>query len=434
MARLGRIALILAAFLSSIPAQSPAIEWFRDLGAAKKQASAENKPLFIAFVMDDEPANDEVCRHHFHDSELVDMSRKFVCLIANIGRHDGGDGKARSDAAASPCPKFGCVSCSDHQQVEQDVKAAFFDSPRVSAPQFLIVSVDGKTILLRHVYTLPAAELVKKMRIGLALADPAKASDEIERLRAATCEQIRLANDSNAETRRSAILALASSDDPMVLEFLTSQTAPDVDGPKRLEAIEAMGSSGKASTLAVLEGLLKEKSSQVRLAVARAIERIRMPESAVPLMRALAKEDKDVVRAALAQALVACDPVTPAHRRAVLDMIRKGSQSDRMSGLLAVVRLRIDPELEKTLLAAARDKSAQVRGVAYWAIGRFDLKDAAGKIERGVRQEKSADVRNIGLLTLAGLRGDAYDGPDGDTLLGAVLSSAGVVNPSSSDD
>lgn len=148
-------------------AQESQIAWQPDFDAALKLAQSEKKPLFIVFLMDNEPANDSVAGSHLHDKGLVELSRSFVCLIASPGKH--------GDAAA--CPKFGAGSCAQHAQVEMRARTAYMNSPRVAAPQFLAVAPDGKTVILRHVYVLAASELENKLRIALGGLDPSKGGD-----------------------------------------------------------------------------------------------------------------------------------------------------------------------------------------------------------------------------------------------------------------
>lgn len=409
-------------FMAALSAQSPEISWETDYAAALKKADAEKKPLFIVFLMDNEPANDQVAANHLHDAELVELSKKFVPLIACAADH-------AATTTGGGCSKYHGVTCSAHKKIEIDARTAYMNSPRVAAPQFLFIAPDGKNVLLRHVYLLSPGELKKKMRIALGIADPESGKDFLSKLRAETDDLLKRAGDNNAQVRKEAVDTLSSSDDPRVIEFFIKQTAESVDEPKRLEVIEAMGNAKNGKVLAVLEKLLKAKSNQVRIAVAKSLEKLAMPDCAPALLAAIKREDKTMVRGRLVRALVACDSLTPEHRRFIVSMIKSNSQVDKMFALRVSAQLRIDDELRTAVLRAKDDSNGSVRGVAYWVIGEMKIAEARESITKSVGREKSTDVKNLGLAALSRLGGEKYDGPDPLGCLDDLFESAGLGEP-----
>ena len=423
--------ILLAAVAAVAKAQTPQIAWQPNFEAAQAKAAAEKKPLFVVFLMDDETANDEIATTHFHEPAVVELSRSFVCVIACAGLHDAAESRD-AGGAKSVCSKFGCVSCAEHQEIERLARTEFMDSPRVAAPQFLMVSPDGKTMLVRHVYLLTVPELVTKMQIALGQHDPTKFGEVLAKVRAGADELLKSANDNNAVTRKAAMSLLAASDDPRVVDFLIKQTSEDVDGQRRVEAIEAMGRCGNGKVLPVLFKILAAtRSSQVREAVATTLGALRMPESAPHLLKALKSEAKPSVRRRLLGALVACDAVTPDHRKFLVGMIKDGAPADKMSALRLAPDLpaAADPakdDLRKAALNALKESNASIRGTAYWALAKMKVVEAAPLIEKGLSAEKASDVKTLGLGAIAALTGAAYDAAECEACLSRLFTKSGI--------
>jgi hypothetical protein len=411
------VACVLVLFCSLAAAcggQAPSIAWEADFDAALEAAKADQKPIMVAFIMDAEPANDEIASQHFHDKDVVENSRGFHCLIASIGIH-----------AAAPnegtCSRFCANTCASHQRIHERAQVAYLQSPEVSAPQFIFLKPDGETILLRHVWMLPAGELVKKMRLALGFSDPAKVSAAEKAASEDVTRALEEANDNNTMKRVAGLQKLAGLDDPRILQFLIKQTAEGVDEPRRIEAVDAMGTKGNAKALPVLIKLLNAKSAQLRNRVVIALERIGMAEAGPALLGALKREQKDHVKGHCIRALAACDPKTPAHVKAVIVMIGSGSQLERISAIRASLDVPLDDMLKKALIAAAKDNSAQVRGAAFCALAHRRVEEAVPIIEKAIPQEKVQDVKAIAQGALAILKDPAYSGPGAPELLGRLL-------------
>jgi hypothetical protein len=141
---------LLFALCALVRAQEPSIAWEAGLDEALTAAKADNKPIMIAFIMDQEPANDEVAKEHFHDADVVAHSKNFHCLVAAVGCH-------AQQPDQGVCPRFGTSTCACHQRVQMRAQAAYLQSSEVSAPQFIFLKPDGETVHLRHVWLLPKA-------------------------------------------------------------------------------------------------------------------------------------------------------------------------------------------------------------------------------------------------------------------------------------
>lgn len=227
-------------------------------------------------------------------------------------------------------------------------------------------------------------------------------------------------------TRQAAVQGLAASNDPRVIAFLIKQTGESVDEARRLEAIEAMGQRGNGLVLGVLHKLLEAKSNQIRIAAAKSILNLGMPDSAPALLAALKRENKSMVRGHLARALAACDPVTPDHRAFLVGMIKSPSQADKLNGIRAASGLAMDDELKKALLVAMKDSNPSVRGISWWVLGDHKVAEAGVHIAKAVLTEKNPDTKNLGLDALSRITGAAYDGPAAETCLSNLFATSGL--------
>jgi HEAT repeat protein len=408
--------LILVLGLGLLPGD-PQIAWETDFDGALKAAKADGKPLFIAFIMDNETANDEIAKNHFHDKEIVEQSKNFHPLICSVGIH----GKTSTDI----CPRFGVIPCASHQNIEQRARGAYIQSSQASAPQFIFVKPDGETILVRSVWAIGPAELLKKMKLALGYHDASKAGDEVKRQREEVDRLLALADDKNAVRRASALASLSTLDDPRIMEFLAKQTAETVDEPRRIEAVDAMGKRGNAKSLPVLLKLLVSGSAQMRNHATIALEKLGMMEAGPGLYAALKKEQKDNVKSNLCRALAVCDPEPPDHLKQILAMIASGSQIERCSAIRASFDVPMKGPakelLKKALLTAAKDPTAQVRGAAYYALANRQIKEAIPIIEKAIPQEKVKDVKSLAESALSMLKGTNYDGPNADDIMKGFL-------------
>jgi HEAT repeat protein len=413
MHRILECALLLILAVGLEPAPDPQIAWEPDFDATLKAAKEDGKPIFIAFIMDQESANDEIAKNHFHDKEIVEQSKAFHCLICSIGTH--------AATAKDPCTRFGVIPCSAHQNVEQRARTAFIQSSQASAPQFIFVKPDGASILVRSVWAIGPAELLKKMRLALGYNDPGKAGDDVQRQKAEVDRLIAQADDKNAVKRASALASLALLDDPRIMEFLTKQTAEGVDEPRRIEAVDAMGKKGNAKALVTLLKLLASGSAQMRNHVVIALEKLGMMEAGPAMYAALKKEQKDNVKSNLVRALAVCDPKPPEHSKMILTMIGTGAQIERISAIRAALDVPMNDPLKKALLAAAKDNSSQVRGMAFHVLAIRQVKDAIPLIEKAIPQEKNKDMKALAEGSLAMLKQTNYDGPSADEIVKALL-------------
>jgi len=429
---IGRRSLVLAAVLAAgqVVAQEPAgrppgIAWLPDYDAALERAGAEKRPVMIAFAMKGEPANEDVARGHFKDRRIIEMSRRFVCLLACAGSFPKVEGVRHDGTKGEVCSRYGSVTSDEYNQVEMRARTDLLQSPVVSTPQFIFLMPDGQTVLLRHVWLLPVTELLDKMRLAYALFDPqsapelvAKHTDRVDRL-------VEQATDRNTARRRGALQTLAMVDDPRIPRFLMEQTGRDVDQTRRLEAIFFMGERGNAKVLPCLHDLVQARDSLTRVFSAVSLERIGMRESVEVLSKVLNKARKDRVKANVLRALAACGGDVPPVRKAVMAMLKARSQLERCVALWVATGLEPDDDLKRAVMRAAQSRNTQVRCAAYHAIGALHVAEARKGLERKQSSEKGRAGECLA-WALAELGGELFDGeldvpglvedmlPDGD--------------------
>jgi len=159
MFRLPRLlaALAVLCFLSSCevpsapPVAAPAsaadphqIDWQRSLDDALALAAAEHRPLLIAVNMDGESASDRIVRENYRDPAFVAASRRCVCVVASVFRHNPRDHDDQGRRIA--CPRLGCVTCGEHMAMEPLLfEKLLADGERV-APRHAVVLPDGKKV------------------------------------------------------------------------------------------------------------------------------------------------------------------------------------------------------------------------------------------------------------------------------------------------
>jgi HEAT repeat protein len=415
---IGRLFLCGMVLCGRLLSQDPQIAWESDFDATLKAAKADGKPIMVAFIMDQESANDEVAKVHFHEKDVVETSKSFHCLIASVGIH-------AKTSAEGPCPRFGCATCAVHQKIQMRAQTAYLQSTEISAPQFLFLKSDGETMLLRHVWMLTPKELVKKMRLALGFSDPAKAGEAEKQAAQDVAQVLEQANDNNMNKRIEAFKKLALLDDPRIIEFLIKQTAEAVEEARRLEAIAAMGTKGNAKALPVLVKLLQSKSAQIRNHVAISLEKLAMPEAGPHLRAALKAEQKDLVKGNLARALAVCDPKTPEHVKTIVSMIEAGGQKERIAAIRASLDLSVSESLKKALMAAAKDNNAQIRGAAFCALAKHAVKEAVPILEKAAPSEKTQDVKSAAQGALSILTKPGYDGQSPADLMNKFLDGSG---------
>ena len=364
-------------FLGGSAYAAPQIAWMTSWAEAQKEAKAQNRPIMIHYNMDDEPACADMARSHLRSKEIVELSKRFVCVVGSLGEHSQED-LFKAEGGKEVCHRFGSVTCDDHRRCEIDSRLDILESSLVTAPQYVFLTPDRK-ILSRRIYSFSANELAKMMRRALAYFDTSMSLDEeTKRDRQALVELLAEAKSDNAMKRKSAVDALAKRDDPEVVAFFIAQTATDVDEVKRREAVRALGTSATGICLPRLLVLTRDRSSIIRREAAIALYYLAVGESMKSLLEAFGVEQSLDTKRLFLRTLAVC----AGSESKVQDLLLKqlSAQKEELRSEAAYsLGLTFPPPatFQKICSLAKGDGNQKVRAVALYAavqIGRRYIK------------------------------------------------------------
>jgi hypothetical protein len=192
-----RSALVLALVAATTTgfAQKGVPWWHAAYEAALEEARLRNVPILVAFIQDDEEANDRIVAGLYTDPAFIRLATEIIPIICCRGTHaprketiDGRD--------EAVCSKFGRVSCAMHQKHEIEGRAMFWESKRVTTPHHVVCLPDGTEVArLQDVHPTGAYESAvrearKRLGPGLGAADFRTAKAELERSRKALEEGV----------------------------------------------------------------------------------------------------------------------------------------------------------------------------------------------------------------------------------------------------
>ncbi|MCA8977512.1 MAG: hypothetical protein KDC98_22505, partial [Planctomycetes bacterium] len=120
------------------------IHWQRSIDDALAIARAEGRPLLLALNMDGESASDRIVHEQYRDPAFVAGSRRYVCLVASLFRHNAQD--YDENGRRIPCPRLGCVTCGEHIALEPLLYERFLSDGERVAPRHAAVAADGRKL------------------------------------------------------------------------------------------------------------------------------------------------------------------------------------------------------------------------------------------------------------------------------------------------
>ncbi len=387
------------------PAQTPdpsAIAWESDFDGALQRAQKESKPILVAFLMDNEPANDETIGH-YADPEVVQLSRKFVCLVCCIGEHPSDGGQ---------CAKFHGVTCAHHRAIEKKARARWLVGEDVCAPQHVLCDPKGK-VILRKVYLIPQQALKKCMAIAVNAvgADPdSKALVDEEKGR--VDGWLRDLDATNLEVREAALRELGVADDARALPAVLQRAKASNEDMTRLAAINALAKKGNYAAVKPLLAMLGDAKAQIVIRAATALETIQIPDATSDVLKALRKERRDRVRGFLLRAAARSSPANAAVRDACVQALKGASAQLQPCVLIALGRLNPDAAVVEAVRPLLSAKNQNTRALAAWVLGSQATPACASALEALLQVEKTPEVQEIARAALARCRGEKVDGYD----------------------
>ncbi|MCA8954385.1 MAG: hypothetical protein KDE27_33065, partial [Planctomycetes bacterium] len=117
------------------------IHWQRSVDDALALARAEQRPILVALNMDGESASDRIVHEEYRDPAFVAASRRCVCLVGSLFRHNPQD--YDEHGRRIPCPRLGCCTCGEHIALEPLLYERFLADGERVAPRHAVILPDG---------------------------------------------------------------------------------------------------------------------------------------------------------------------------------------------------------------------------------------------------------------------------------------------------
>jgi tetratricopeptide (TPR) repeat protein len=121
------------------------IDWSPSVEQGLQDARNRNAPVLVSFIQDGEEANDRMVNGIHKAAEVVKLTRRFVCFIANHGTHEQVGQKQPDGNVKQVCQKFGTVSCVEHRAIEAWAFKQYTQG-EVKTPQHLFCDPTGKVL------------------------------------------------------------------------------------------------------------------------------------------------------------------------------------------------------------------------------------------------------------------------------------------------
>ena len=376
------------------------VEWVASFPEALRLSRESKKPILVAFNMDQEIANDQMVKDVYRDRKFVEKSRKFICVIASIGKHD----EVATDAGGSECSRFGKIGCADHKDCEIRAREALLGGTDVIAPQHVVAASDGR-VLARRAWQMTLDEMLGWMDRALRAAngpvEVAPADAKAERARIASifevCEKARTWK--KAEN----VQQIFELDDDIARDALATYVVKGKDDDTRVAIIEKLGVSGDYTSLEVLRKAAHDGHAYVALAAIEAMGKTQLPDVKEDLKKALTSFTAGNDYGRVLRAYAACAKDDKSVRELVLKKAKGNDQNIRVHAIVALARMGDAPEIDEFLKKALSDNITNARACAAWAVGIGHHQECRKELEKLANTESVVDLKELALAALAHL-------------------------------
>ncbi len=140
------------------------IQWQRTWDDAVALAKETGRPILVCVNMDGEIASEHYAGVRYRMPEITKLYEPYVCVIASTYRHTPRDHDEQGRRVL--CPRFGCVTCGEHIDIEPILYEKFLDGRRI-APRHIMVELDGKESY-DVFYAFDTASVFKAIGDGIA--------------------------------------------------------------------------------------------------------------------------------------------------------------------------------------------------------------------------------------------------------------------------
>jgi len=391
---------------------APHIAWETDFDAALLRAQTEKKPLFVAFLMDDEYANDLTIKEHYTHPEIVELTTRFVCLVCCIGEHRGEE---------PGCAKFRGITCAQHQAIEKKARARWLVGDVVTTPQHVFCDSKGE-VVLRKIYLIPKESLAKCLMMTLQTigcditglkftnADDKNPSALVDKEKQEVDGWLRDLDSNNLQLRETALRGLGYADDARAFPALLRRCDPGQDEMTRLAAISALARKGNYEAVKPLTAMLKEAKAPIVIRAALALETIQLPEAVPALMAIAKKERKDRVLGVLLRAAARSQGSNVEVRDLCLKSLKQASNQLEGSVMVALGHLDPHAKIADAMAPLIKSKTQNTRALAVWVLGAQRTPESRKVLEAMQRDEKSPEISKLLESAVKNCRGEAVQG------------------------
>ena len=172
--------ILLISFLAPSAVSQKFIHWWdKSYEAAFTEARIRNVPVLIAFIQDDEEANDRIVAGLYEDSSFIKMTGRCVPMVACITEHETKKQTVRGNVR-SCCTRFGASTCSRHRHIDSYARPRYWKDD-VKTPSHIVVYPDGKEAgrIIDVAGTDTYVALVKKAQSKLGRGMTANLFDQV---------------------------------------------------------------------------------------------------------------------------------------------------------------------------------------------------------------------------------------------------------------
>lgn len=388
------------------PGSSPdaGIAWKADYREAFAEAKERDTIVFLAVNMDGESANDTAAKKLYHDKLILPLAAEAVSLVASKFEH----------AADGACPRFGTVTCTDHQMIDKAARSQILKpdtTGEVIAPHHVFLDKQGN-ILMSVPYQISNKELAWCFAASMRKAYPDRDVSEpkgaraprrlvmdgvtgggADTIRPLTDEEVeeaikRIRSTKRLEDRINDLYSLIATDHPDAVEVIerdlkTSDVASAFGrsaGPEagkrllegRVRLIHRIGVYSPPAYWEALASLLEDPEEQIRHETAVALEQLAAPDSVKALKAALKDEEAPAVRRCLVRALGTAGTEESSARKQLTSLAKSKKDADLQKVAFFALCGQVDQKSVVKLLTAtlaegsAEQQQAILLGIAFF--------------------------------------------------------------------
>jgi hypothetical protein len=116
--------------------------WDKSYADGLAEARTRNVPVLLAFIQDNEEANDRIVTGLYQDPSFIKLTEKCVPMVASLGAHETRKQPVRGHVRRT-CSRFGAISCARHRNMDTQARSKFWPD-LVKTPSHIVIYPDGK--------------------------------------------------------------------------------------------------------------------------------------------------------------------------------------------------------------------------------------------------------------------------------------------------